>query len=342
LDGNAMAFAGLAARETSSGSINLSGWKNNLICRVLGRTGLRVSAIGLGTVELGMEYGIAPPGVTRCPRRSEALAILRHAVQAGVNLFDTAPGYGVSEELLGEALRDFPQCCVATKLAIRNPDGSPFQRSQIRASVRSSLETSLLRLGREVLDVVQIHNATLECLRDDELLGALAAAKQQGTVRFLGASVYTEEEALAAIEMGLLDVLQVPYNILDQTMADLVFPAAERAGVGIIVRSALLKGLLTRAAAYFPSELSPLRRAAEKAQTALSASWDSLPAMAVRFCISARQVSAVLVGVRSREELQQAIAAWEAGPLPPELLSLTPALAVINKQMLNPSKWPEI
>jgi aryl-alcohol dehydrogenase-like predicted oxidoreductase len=331
-----------ACRLLSLGSVDLSGLEKKLIYRELGRTGLRVSAIGLGTVELGMEYGIAPPEVSRQPRKSEALAVLRRAAQVGINFFDTAPGYGESEELLGEALREFPQCYIATKVGVRNLDGSRPTRSQIRQAVHRSLERSLLRLGREVLDIALIHNATLELLDNGELLSALLAAKQQGKVRFLGTSVYTEAEALAAIETGLVDMLQVPYNILDQTMEERVFPFAKQAGVGIVVRSALLKGLLTRAAEYFPPELTPLRQAAERARSALSASWDSLPTMALRFCISAPQASATLVGVRSQEELEQAIGAWEAGPFPPELMSLTPSLAASDKQMLNPSKWPAL
>jgi aryl-alcohol dehydrogenase-like predicted oxidoreductase len=314
--------------------------EKSLIYRVLGRTGLRVSAIGLGTAELGMEYGIAPPGVSRQPTKSEAMAVLRHAAQAGINLFDTAPGYGESEELLGEALHEFPRCHIATKVSVRNLDGSRLPRSQICSAVQHSLEKSLLRLRREVLDIVQIHNATRELLEEGEVLGALQAARQQGKLLFLGASVYTEAEALAVLETRLLDVLQVPYNILDQTMEERVFPSAQRAGVGIIVRSALLKGLLTCSAKYFPPELAPLRQAAEQARRALSASWNSLPAIALRFCISAPQGCATLVGVRSHEELEQAIGAWETGPLPPELLSLTPTLAASDKQILNPSKWP--
>lgn len=72
-------------------------------------------------------------------------------------------------------------------------------------------------------------------------------------------------EALAAIETGLLDVLRVPYNILDQTMEEQVFPAAKRAGIGIIFRSAFLKGVLTNSVQYFPPELALLRQAAERA-----------------------------------------------------------------------------
>ena len=342
-DNHECSAGGLAGRQLlNPGAIALSALEKRLIYRVLGRTGLRVSAIGVGTAALGMEYGIAPPEVSRRPGRSEALAVLRLAARAGINLFDTAPGYGESEELLGEALEEFPRCYIATKISVRSLQGGRLPRSRIRSAVQHSLEKSLLRLRREVLDILQIHNATLDLLEDSEVLDALLATRQQGKVRFLGASVYTEAEALAAIEAGLLDVLQVPYNILDQTMAEQVFPSAQRAGIGIIVRSALLKGLLTCSAKYFPPELAPLRQAAEQARSALSASWNSLPAIALRFCISAPQGCATLVGVRSHEELKQAMGAWEAGPLPAELLSLTPSLAASDKQILNPSKWPMI
>ncbi len=293
--------------------------------RNLGRTGLRVSSIGFGTVSLGLDYGIAAPGEFGRPPDEDSLALLRRAFSAGVTLYDTAPAYGESERLLGIALGE--GAVVATKVTIGD-------------EVAQSLARSCSRLDRPQLDLVQIHNATVEILRGGRLLDGLEEARARGQLRFIGASVYSEEQALAAIESGRIDVLQVAFSLLDQRMAARVLPAAEAAGVGVLVRSAFLKGALTAKAAHLPPPLAPLQRAAERARDALGVDWAGLPQMALRFCLSHRAISTVLFGARTDGELDAALDAAQAGPLPPSLLEKTAALALSDDNLLNPSKWP--
>jgi aryl-alcohol dehydrogenase-like predicted oxidoreductase len=292
-------------------------------------------------VSLGVEYGIPAPGEYGRPIEEDALSLLRRAAEHGVNLFDTAPGYGESERLLGVFLRSNPGCHVATKVPVpKDASGGVLRGASLRRAVLESLEGSLRALRRDALEVVQIHNATVEVVREGEIADALLAAKREGKVRFLGASVYTEGEAMAVIDAGCFDVIQVAYNLLDQRMAERVFPAAGRSGVGIIVRSALLKGALTAKGEWLPSGLAPLRLAAERAKDALGGTWRSLEEAALRFCLSSPVVSTVLTGARTGEELERSLAAAEAGPLPEELLSLTPGLALDDDRLLNPSRWP--
>ncbi len=307
---------------------------------LLGRTGLRVSRVSLGTVSLGMDYGIQAPGGHGRPSVADALSLLGKAADHGINFFDTAPGYGESERVLGSFFRSNSGCLVATKVSIsRDAGGKRLRGPAIRRSVLASVEGSLRNLRREALDVVQIHNATVDVIREGEIAEALLDAKRRGTVRFLGASVYTEAEALAVIEAGDFDVLQVAYNLLDQRMAARVFPAAEPGGVGIMVRSAFLKGALTAKAEWLPPELAPLRRAAERAKDSLAGSWHSLEKTALRFCLSTPFASTVLIGARTEEELGQSLAAAEGGPLPGEILARAPALALDDERLLNPSYW---
>ena len=163
--------------------------------------------------------------------------------------------------------------------------------------------------------------------------------QQQGDIRYIGASVYTEEEAIVVIEAGCFQILQVAYNILDQRMARQVFPAAEEAGVGIIVRSAFLKGALTEKAQWLPIELAELKMGVVRAMRVLDISWQALPEFALRFCLSAPEVSTVLVGARTIPELEQALAAEVAGPLPEELLVKTKSLGLTDERLLNPTYW---
>jgi aryl-alcohol dehydrogenase-like predicted oxidoreductase len=303
--------------------------------RLLGRTGLAVSSIGFGTVSLGVDYGIAAPGEFGRPPDEESVALLRRAAALGVALYDTAPAYGQSERILGTALGADAACVFATKVTVP-------REQDLRASIDTSLDRSCAALGRESLDVVQIHNATVESLRGGALLDTLEEARARGKLRFIGASVYTEDEALAAIECGRVDVLQVAYNLLDQRMAQRVFPAARRANVGVLVRSAFLKGALTDKAAHLPAALAELRRAADRARATLGVGWSRLPEMALRFCLSAPAVSTALFGARTSEELEMAVAAAEAGPLPASLLEQLAAVALSDDNLLNPAKWPPV
>ncbi len=299
----------------------------------LGRTGLSVSAIALGTVEIGVNYGIAMPGEFGRPSEEASVRLLVAAADAGINLFDTAPAYGESERLLGRALAGRPECRIATKVSLP-------RTGDARAAIETSLRNSCAALRRDVLDIVQIHNATTDVLRRGEVAATLDAARARGQVRCLGASVYTVDEALAVIADGRFDMLQVAFNLLDQRMAERVFPAARRAGVGILVRSAFLKGVLTEKARHLPTELAPLRNAAENVKNAMADSWDALPEVALRFCLSTPDVGSVLVGARTRAELDQALNAESQGPLPADILEMARGLAMKDERLLNPSTWP--
>ena len=308
--------------------------------RVLGRTGLKVSCISLGTVELGVDYGIRKPAEPNRPGRDEAVNLLRYAADNGVNLFDTAPGYGISEELLGIAIGPRSDCYIATKVSIPVTADKYSSATNLKSIVHLSLDSSLRALHRDVIDIVQIHNATTEVMNRREVTEALLNAKQSGKVRFIGVSVYGEESAMTAIQLGCFDVIQVAYNLLDQRMAQTVFPHARESNIGIISRSALLKGVLTERARWLPEELAELRMASERIIDAYGVSWDSLPLLALRFCISSDFVHSVLIGVSNRQELDMAIAAAKNGLLDDEKMKSAAIFAMNDETLLNPSFWP--
>src|SRR4030095_2385185 len=206
--------------------------------------------------------------------------------------------------------------------------------------VQESIHFSLKELRRDVLDIVQIHNATVDCVMKGELAELLLEAKRQGKLRYLGASVYGEDAALAVIESKQFEVLQVAYNLLDQRMAKRVFPTAERAGVGVVVRSAFLKGVLTPRAQWLPEPLAELRNAADRVREAFNASWQVLPDVALRFCLSTPEVTTVLIGSSTADELRQALASVEAGAFAKHELARASTLALSDEALLNPSFWP--
>jgi len=131
--------------------------------------------------------------------------------------------------------------------------------------------------------------------------------------------------------------------VLDQRMMREVVPAAGAAGIGVVVRSAFLKGALTPKAPWLPDALVPLRDAAARARDALaSGSWDALPRAAMRFCLSAPHVASVLTGARTLPELESALAAEADGQLDRDAMSLAATLAIDDDALLNPSRWPPL
>lgn len=304
----------------------------------LGATDLRVSRLGVGTAAFGLDrYGITAPGEGSVDP-AESIANIHRAVDGGVNFFDTAPAYGRSEELLGEALADHKDCLVATKVPIpENVD--EISQSELTRRVNESLDESLRRLRREVLDVVQIHNATVRVLQQGNMVSCLERAREAGKIRYIGASVYGEEAALATIRTGKIQILQVALSLLDQRMRDKVIPEARTAGLGVLTRSALLKGALTKRAQWLPPGLQALSRASERVVTELDTCWESLPSMALRFCLSVEGVHCVLSGVRNSAEIEDCLAACAEGPIAPVLLTKAYGLALSDDLLLNPSHW---
>ena len=304
----------------------------------LGTTDLRVSRLAVGTAAFGLDrYGIPKPGESDIAP-AECVANIHRAVEGGVNLFDTAPAYGRSENLLGEALADHKDCVVATKVSIpENVD--KISQSELACRVNESLAESLRRLRREVLDVVQIHNATVPVLQQGDIVSCLERAREAGKIRCIGASVYGEAAALAAIDTGKIQILQVALSLLDQRMREKVIPAAKAAGVGVLTRSALLKGALTKRALWLPQRLRALSQASERAVKELGTRWESLPGMALRFCLSVDGVHCVLSGVRNPAEVEDCLAACAAGPIAPDLLNKAYGLALDDERLLNPTHW---
>jgi len=292
----------------------------------------------MGTAALGLErYGIPAPGESVIDRAT-AINLIRQAADSGINFYDTAPGYGLSEELLGQALAAHPDCVIATKVPI--PDTiDTISSSELCRMVHASLDASRRALRRDILDIVQIHNATVPVLQQDRFVECLECAREAGVLRFIGASVYGPGTAMAAIQTGKIQVLQLALNLLDQRMCSGVLPEAEKAGVGILARSPLLKGALTKRAQWLPESLRPVTEAGERVVRGLGTTWDELPRMALRFCLALPAAQSVLVGFREPAELVECLEAEAHGPLPPELLSIASTLMLNDEHLLNPTYW---
>jgi aryl-alcohol dehydrogenase-like predicted oxidoreductase len=206
--------------------------------RTLGRTGRTVSVIGLGTWQLGADWGEVD--------ESDALAVLDAAHEAGVTFFDTADVYGDgrSETLIGSWLRANPGAgvTVATKMGRRMPqEHANYSLEHFRAWT----DRSRANLGVETLDLVQLHCPPTSVYSDDRVYDALDTLVAEGAIAAYGVSVERVEEALAAIARPHVASVQIILNAFRLKPLDQVLPAAADAGVGIIARVPLASGLLS-------------------------------------------------------------------------------------------------
>jgi len=225
--------------------------------RPLGATGLKVSPLGLGTVKFGRNQGVKYPQAFNLPSDREALALLDLAWDLGINLLDTAPAYGDSEERLGRLLRQNRRdWVIVTKVGEEFHDGvSRFDFSA--AATRASVERSLRRLGVEALDAVLIHSSgdDLAILEREDVLPTLLALKQAGWVRAVGMSSKTVAGGLRAV--AACDLVMVTYNP-SQREEWPVIHAAHAADRGILIKKGLLSGHLDG-----PASPDPARAALE-------------------------------------------------------------------------------
>ncbi|WP_347038156.1 aldo/keto reductase [Glutamicibacter halophytocola] len=205
--------------------------------RELGRTQRNVSVIGLGTWQLGADWGSV--------EESDALAVLDAAYESGVNFFDTADVYGDGrgEQLIGTWLKNNPDAniTVATKMG-RRVDQLPENYNL--DAFRAWNDRSRANLGVDTLDLVQLHCPPTPVYTTEATYDALDAMVEEGRMANYGVSVETAEEALAAIARPNIATVQIIINAFRHKPLELVLPAARKADVGIIARVPLASGLL--------------------------------------------------------------------------------------------------
>jgi aryl-alcohol dehydrogenase-like predicted oxidoreductase len=210
--------------------------------RELGRSGLVVSALGLGCMGMSEFYGT--------PDEAEAIRTIHRALELGVTLLDTADMYGVgaNERLVGKALRDRrEQAFVATKFGIvRTADPSLRSYNGRPEYVRSACEASLARLGIDVIDLYQLHRVDPET-PIEETVGAMAELVGEGKVRYLGLSEVGPEDLRRAAAVAPIASLQSEYSLFERYLEAELLGLCEELGIGVLAYSPLGRGMLTGA-----------------------------------------------------------------------------------------------
>jgi aryl-alcohol dehydrogenase-like predicted oxidoreductase len=290
--------------------------------------------IGLGTAQVGMDYGIS----NRSGRitSSEALGILTLAESAGVRVIDTAAAYGDAEERLGSILSKDHPFSIVTKLPRLPRDVPP---SGTAGWVLDTFEASRQRLRATSVHGLLVHDANdLLDPRGAQLWAALEELRGAARVRSIGVSVYAAEEIDAVLERYRPDLVQVPLNVLDQRLVRSGHLARlKRAGIEIHSRSSFLQGLLLMDPAELPDPyFDPVRGALEAFHSAARAAGRSPLQAAVAYVASVEDVDTAVFGVTSGTQLAEILAAATC-TLPPAWFA---PFARDDERILNPSLWP--
>jgi aryl-alcohol dehydrogenase-like predicted oxidoreductase len=304
--------------------------------RTLGRTGREVSVVGLGTWQLGADWGDVS--------EADALAVLEASVEAGVTVFDTADVYGDgrSEQVIGTFLKSHDGITVATKMGRR---GDQVPDNYVLDNFRAWTDRSRRNLGVETLDLVQLHCPPSAVIDADATYDALDTLVADGAIAAYGVSVETADQALAAIARPHVASVQIILNAFRLKPLDAVLPAALEAGVGIIARVPLASGLLSgkydASTTFAPDDHRTYNRdgsafdvgetfsgvdyetgvRAAKEFTALVSDLDVRPAEAAIAWIAQQPgVSTVIPGARNAEQARANAAAGEVEALPDAVL----------------------
>jgi aryl-alcohol dehydrogenase-like predicted oxidoreductase len=307
--------------------------------RRLGKTGFQVSEVGYGAWGIGGALWLG--GEDR-----ESLLALREAIKLGLNFIDTALAYGDghSEQLVGQVVRETGhKIYVASKVPPKNQlwparPGIPISDVFPYDYVMQSTERSLKNLGLDTIDVQQLHVWNPEWIGGDEWKRAFEDLKRSGKVQAVGISInnHQPDSALEIIQTGLIDTVQVIYNIFDQTPEKHLFALAIDRDIGVIARVPLDEGALTGRinqytqfepgefrARYFKGDRK--KQVAERVaaiESDLGIKDGVMPEVALRFCLSHPAVSTVIPGMRTRANVEFNCAIPGRGPLPEKVLAI--------------------
>ncbi len=300
--------------------------------RKLGRTNYDVSEMGYGAWGIGGKQWLGGSD-------DESLKALRRAIDLGVNLIDTALAYGEghSEQLVGQVVRETGhKIYVATKVPPKNllwpaRRGIGIDHVFPYPYIMQCAEQSLRHLGTDSIDLLQLHVWNPEWIDADDWRRAFGELKRSGKARAVGISIndHEPESALDLIRTGLIDTVQVIYNVFDQTPERELFPLCQKENIGVLARVPLDEGSLTgnidEKTKFPPGDFREFYFKGDRKKqvvdhvTALKHDLGDgvdLPSTALRFCLSHPAVSTVIPGMRTVRHAESNAALSDQGPLP--------------------------
>ena len=273
--------------------------------RQLGRTGMNVTILGFGAAEIGFQT----------IDQSTVKQLVNEALDAGLNIIDTAECYRDSEELLGNAVSHrrkdfflFTKCGHDGK-SFNLPDWDPKMLAQ-------SIDRSLQRLKTDRVDLLQIHSCTEQQLEQGDIVAAVQKARQAGKTRFIGFSG-DSDAALWAVNSGFFDTLQISISLADQEALDAILPAAKKKNIGVIVKRPIANAVWRHLAPTVPPYQKPYWDRLQKLDYPfLKSSAEESISTALRFTLNCPGVTTAIVGTAKPGRWKENAEMLAAGPLP--------------------------
>ncbi len=289
-----------------------------------------VEKIILGTVQFGLNYGIN--NQNNKPTREKVFEILDYASKKGINLLDTADAYGNAMDLIGEYHQSTTEnkFDIITKFKVSNDSNN---------DIEPVVQNALDRLNVDYLLGYLFHSFE-DYHQNGKLLDQLTAIKSNGLVKKIGVSIYTNEEFEVVLRNNDVDIVQLPYNLLDnESLRGSLIKRAKAKGITVHTRSVFLQGLFFKNPNKFPSTLEQLVSKVSKLHKITTKYSYSMVELALNYAISNEDIDSVLIGVDSLEQLKKNLKAVTKGEMPKDLMNCINTIVTEDTSMLNPSNW---
>ena len=289
----------------------------------------------LGTAQFGSFYGII--NKTGQPEQIAANAIIREAWENGISEFDTAQGYGKSEQVLGRALSELGLSTEALIISKFDP-----ALDHLDAKVLSNaLDESLSRLGVTYLFGMMLHMEEMLSLWDKGLAKILHDFVLSGRVKHIGVSVYSPEKAIQALNTDGIDMVQLPTNILDKRFEEAgVFQLADKKGKTIYIRSVFLQGLILMDINEIPEKMFFAKPVIEKLESISRDLKLSRQELALGYIKIEMPYAKVVFGADTPVHVKENLACWERALSPSSIPRIKNLFNNIGEKILNPALWP--
>lgn len=291
----------------------------------------------MGTVQLGMDYGIQNNGR---PDSKETDKILTAALEKGVCWFDTAPVYGKAEIVLGRYILEHPEQAERMRIVSKLPSNafSGLSCREWRGAALAHIQKTLERLQKQRLDVYMLHNAS--SIFEPAVVEALEAVRREGLAETIGVSIYTPAEAMKALSYPQIGAVQIPYNVFDHRLDQCgFFVEAQKRNVRVFARSSLLQGLLIMDPEQLPEHMGFAMPYITKFRSICRQASVSPLQLAIRFVASHPGIHYLVFGADNQKQLLEYLSI-EPAPLPEKVMEeLNSEFYVVEERLVNPSLW---
>lgn len=302
----------------------------------------KIRKLGLGTVQLGLAYGIA---MSKPLTENEAFSILQYALNNGIDLLDTAPVYGNSEKRIGEAIKKTgaQEVHVVTKLEAQEfPEEVWADKAALSRKVKEEFERSCARLKLERVAGYILHFAAQAFRNDGVVLDELVKMKKVGSIEFTGTSLYTGEELERCLDDKRIDAIQAPFSILDRRLLESgLLGRASKRGLIVLTRSTYLQGLLLVGLDELPACVKGAKQAINNVHTLARSCDMSTAELCLRYALSINEISLVVVGVASLQQLREAVKIAALGPLEDDVLRKVESLPQMPVDLIDVRSWSQ-